>query len=236
MKKFVAYLLACMIMLSAVALSGCSSTDIEGAERSLQAYFAALKGFNIDSMEGNVVGEKEGDIGFEIKELSDDFRHSDNYKNRVKDMMKALSSTFVFTINSNEEVDKNTVKFDVTMKCADVNERDLNKYISEKVNKYIDENFEAIGKMDDYEFEEDIIVVQADAYEDFVIRQERVTKDFTITVSQVDGKWKVKTSENEDFFRYLEELFVGSDPEEEPIEEPAEGEEIPAEGEETTEE
>lgn len=235
MRKFISCLLACMIMLSCVVFSGCSSTDIEGAERSLKLYFSALKGFNIDSMEANVVGEKDNDIGFEIVELSDDFRHSDNYKNRVKDMMKSLSSTFEFTINSNEAIDENAVKFDVTMKCADVNERDLNNYMSDKVTKYIDDNFEAVGRMDDYEFEEDIIVVQADAYEDFVIRQQRITKDFTIVVSNDNGKWKIKTSENEEFFSYLEELFVGSDPEEEPIEEPLEGEETPDE-EETTDE
>ena len=236
MRKIISCLLACMIMLSVLAFSGCSSVDEEGAERGFKVYFSALKGFNISSMKNNVVGEKDGDIGFEIEQLSDDFRHSDNYKKRVEEMMRTLSSTFDYTVNSREAVDENTVKLDITMKYADVNSRDLDTYTRGKVDEYNEENFEKVGKMDDYEYAEEIIGVQADAYREFVIRQGRLTKDFTITVSLIDGKWKIKTAENEDFFDFLEELFVGNEPtEEEPVvEETAEGGEVTTE--ETTEE
>lgn len=212
MRKIISCVLACMLMLSAVAFSGCSSVDEEGAERSLKVYFSALTGFNTKAMDENVIGENEdGDFGFEVKELSDDYRQSDNYKKRVEDMMKTLSGTIGYTINSREAVDENTVKFDITMKYADVNERELNQFIVERTDRYIEDNYDKISKMDSFEYEEEMIGVYADTYEEFVTRQGKTSKDFELVVTKVDDSWRLETAKNKDFFEFLEKLFVGNE-------------------------
>lgn len=212
MRKIISCILACMLMLSAVVFSGCSSVDEEGAERSLKVYFSALSGFNTKAMDENVIGENEdGDFGFEVEELSDDFRQSDNYKKRVEDMMKTLSGTIGFDINSREAVDENTVKFNVTMKYADVNERELNQFIKDRTDRYIEDNLTKIGKMDEFEYNEEMIGVYADTYEEFVTRQGKTSKDFELVVTKVDGSWRIETAKNKEFFKFLEELFVGNE-------------------------
>lgn len=229
MKRIFTYFMICVIALSSLVFSGCSK-GTEEAETALKFYFSALKGFNVNAMEENVQGETAGDIGFVIEELSDDFRQSDNYKKRIEDMMKALSSTFEFTINSNEVIDENKVKFDVTLKCSDVNQKDLNEYIQEKVDKYIIKHPE-VYDMDAYEYEETMIGVQADAYEVFLKKQPRMTKEFVVTIINVNEKWKVPTVENEEFFDFLQQSYAG---EEDAIELEAVEDEA-AEGEETEE-
>ena len=228
MRKIISCVLACMLILSAVAFSGCSSVDEEGAERSLKVYFSALSGFNMKAMDENVIGENEdGDFGFEIKELSEDYSQSDNYKKRVEDMMKTLSGTISFDINSRETVDENTVKFNVTMKYADVNERELNQFVIDRTDRYYNDNLEKISKMDEFEYNEEMIGVYADTYEEFVTRQGKTSKDFELVVTKVDGNWRVETVKNKEFFKFLEELFVGNE---------SVNEELPEEVEEATEE
>ena len=231
MKKIIVCFVLCVTVLTSFVLSGCSK-DTEGAETALQYYFSALKGFNTNAMKDNVKGDFAGDIGFVIDELSEDFRQSDNYKKHIEDMMRALSSTFVFTVDSTEVVSDSRVDFNVTMKCSDVNEKDLGEYMQEKVDKYIIKNPE-VYDMDSYEYEEVMIGVQADAYEVFLEKQPRTTKNFTIAVENVDEKWCITTANNTEFFAFLQEIYESDDN----IEMPEETEETEdAEGEETTEE
>ena len=212
MRKIISCVLACMLLLSAFAFSGCSSVDEEGAERSLKVYLSALTGFNMKAMDENVIGENEdGDFGFEVKELSDDYRQSDNYKKRVEDMMRTLSGTISYDINSREAVDENTVKFNITLKYADVNERELNQFIVERTDRYIENNYTKIDKMDTFEYEEEMIGVYADTYEEFVTRQGKTTKDFELVVTKINGNWRIETAKNKEFFEFLEELFVGNE-------------------------
>lgn len=224
MKKIFTYLMACFIVLSSLAFGGCSKKT-DGAETALKFYFSALKGFNVNAMKENVQGETAGDMGFVVEELSEDFRQSDNYKKHIEEMMKSLSSTFEFTINSNEVVDENTVKFNITMKSSDVNQEALNGYMQEKVDKYIAKN-PSVWEMDAYEYEETMIGVQADAYSVFLEKQPRITKDFTITVVKVNDKWKVTTADNSEFFAFLQEVYAGGNDAEAYVEpEVTEGEE-----------
>jgi len=230
MKKIIVCILLCVSVLSSVVLSGCSG-DTDGAETALKFYFSALKGFNVNAMEENVKGEYAGDIGFAVEELSEDFRQSDNYKKHIEDMMRALSSTFVFTINSSEAIDDSRVDFNVTMKCSDVNEEDLGEYMQEKVDKYIIKHPE-VYDMDSYEYEETMIGVQADAYEVFLEKQPRTTKDFTVAVVNVDGKWMITTKDNTEFFAFLQEIYESDDNVERPEESETEEAEVAEETEE----
>lgn len=230
MKRIFTYLMVCVIALSSLAFGGCSKKT-DGAETALKFYFSALKGFNVNAMKENVAGESSGDIGFVIEELSEDFRQSDNYKKHVEEMMKSLSSTFEFTINSNEVVDENKVQFNVTMKCSDVNQADLNTYMQEKVDKYLIKNPD-VYEMDAYEYEETMIGVQADAYSVFLEKQPRITRDFTVTMVNVNEKWKVTTKDNPEFFAFLQEIYTGGNDADAYVEPGAEV----AEGEETVEE
>ena len=219
MKKLSICLLLCFVMISSLVLCGCSN-NTEEAETALKFYFSALKGFNVNAMEENVKGDSDGDIGFEIEELSDDFRQSDTYKKRIEDMMRSLSSTFAFTINSNEAGEGDCVKFNVTVKCSDVNQADLNAFMQERVDKYLIKHPEAYD-MDSYEYEETMIGVQADAYGVFLEKQPRLSKDFVITVEKIDDKWKLATASNAEFFAFLQDTY-GNDEEPEVVEEVSE--------------
>jgi len=146
-------------------------------------------------------------------------------------MMRALSSTFVFTINSSEAIDDSRVDFNVTMKCSDVNEEDLGEYMQEKVDKYIIKHPE-VYDMDSYEYEETMIGVQADAYEVFLEKQPRTTKDFTVAVVNVDGKWMITTKDNTEFFAFLQEIYESDDNVERPEESETEEAEVAEETEE----
>lgn len=216
MKRIFTYLLVCVVVLSAISFGGCSKKT-DGAETALKYYFSALKGFNINAMKQNVKGETTGDIGFVIEELSSDFRQSDNYKKRIEDMMKSLSSTFEFSINSSEVMDENTVRFNITFKCADVNQTDLNAYMQEKVDKYLIKNPD-VYEMDAYEYEETMIGVQADAYSVFLEKQPRITKDFSVTIVNENEKWKVTTAGSSEFFTFLQGVYAGGNGEEEYVE------------------
>ena len=218
MKKITSCLLVFVMLLSALTLSGCGSKEVEDAESAMQVYFTALVGFNTDEMKGCIYTGEEDDendeeddnIGFEIPEMSEDFIQTDNYKKAVKSMYQALGSTFVFKVDSNEKIDKENVEFKVTVKCANVNESDMGQYIQKKVDQYLENNPNWV-KMDEIEYSDTMIGVQADAYRVFLQTTERMTEQFTIKVTKIDGDWKMKLDENKEFFDFLAEVFAGEE-------------------------
>jgi|GEM_PF-3043131 len=217
MKKIISCLLVFVMLLSVFTLSGCgSSKEVEEAESALQVYFTALVGFNTDEMKGCIDDENKDDdeenenIGFEIPEMSDDFIQTDNYKKAVKSMYQSLGSTFVFTVDSSEKIDKENVEFKVTVKCANVNESDMGQYIQKKVDQYLENNPNWV-KMDEIEYSDTMIGVQADAYRVFLQTTERMTEQFTIKLTKIDGDWKMKLDENKEFFDFLSEVFAGEE-------------------------
>lgn len=230
MKKIASCLLVFVMLLSVFTLSGCGSKEVEDAEGAMQVYFSALVGFNTDEMKSCIDSGDEDDednFGFTIPEMSEDFIQTDNYKKAVKSMYQELGSTFVFTVDSNEKIDKENVEFKVTVKCANVNESDMGAYIQKKVDQYLDNNPNWV-KMDEIEYSDTMIGVQADAYRIFLQTTERMTEQFTIKVTKIDGDWKMKLDENKEFFDFLSEVFAGEETAEtlEPTEETTEEETV----------
>ena len=114
-------------------------------------------------------------------------------------------------------MDENTVRFNITFKCADVNQADLNAYMQEKVDKYLIKNPD-VYEMDAYEYEETMIGVQADAYSVFLEKQPRITKDFSVTIVNENEKWKISTADSSEFFTFLQGVYAGENSEEEYVE------------------
>lgn len=206
MKKVVSLVLVCMIFMSAVMFGGCSPDTTE-AENSLKAYLSSLKGFNTDAMKTFVVGDEEGDIGFTTETISSDYIQTDNYKKAVESMFKSLGSTFDFEINSAESISEEVVKFDVTVKCADVNAESMNSYIQTRVDTYLERN-PGFYYLNEIEQNDTMIQVQADSYKQFLQITQKVTKNFTLTVNKIDESWKIKVDDNKGFFEFLTEIFA----------------------------
>ena len=206
MKKVVSLVLACMMVISCLIFSGCSADTTE-AENSLKAYLSSLKGFNTDAMKTYVVGDEEGEIGFTTDTFSADYIQTDNYKNAVESMFKALGSTISYEIDAVNSIDENQVNFDITLKCADVNEEAMNEYIQKKVDTYLERN-PGFYYLNEIEQNDTMIQVQADSYKQFLQITQKETKNFTLTVSKVGESWKVKVDQNRDFFKFLSQLFA----------------------------
>lgn len=205
--KFAKRLLS-IVMLLAVLLTftGCGNGTAE-AENLLKTYFSALNGFNTDAMKKCLISDNEYDIGFSTESISDSYVQTDNYKKSVESMFKGLSDTFIFTINSNEVVDKATVKFNVTIKHADVNEEAVNNYIQRKVDNYVEKHPEYFD-LNEIEQSDTSIAVMADAYSQYLQITERVTKDIDILVTKVDNNWKIETAKNYELFDLLTTVFA----------------------------
>lgn len=202
-KRLLSIMLTCVVLLT---FAGCGA-DTSGAENLLKTYFSALNGFNADAMAKCLVSDNEHDIGFSTETISDGYVQTDNYKKSVESMFKGLSDTFVFTINSSETVDKQTVKFNVTMKYADVNEEAVNTYVQGKVDNYVTKN-PSFFDLNEIEQSDTSIAVMADAYNQYLQITERVTTDITVLVTKVSGSWKIETAKNYELFNLLATLFA----------------------------
>lgn len=205
--KFAKRLLS-IVMLVAVILtfSGCGG-GVDEAESLLKTYFSALNGFNTDAMAKCLVSDNEYNIGFSTETISDGYVQTDNYKKSVESMFKGLSDTFTFTINSSEMVDKSTVKFNVTVKHANVDEEAVNSYVQEKVDDYVTKH-PSYFDLNEIEQSDTSIAVMADAYNRYLQITERVTKEIDILVTKVGNSWKIETAKNYELFNLLTEVFA----------------------------
>ncbi len=205
--KFAKRLLSIVVLVAVMlTFTGCSNSTAE-AESLLKTYFSALNGFNTDAMKKCLVSDNEYDIGFSTETISDGYVQTDNYKKSVESMFKGLSNTFVFTINSTEAVDKTTVKFNVTIKHADVNEEAVNAYVQGKVDNYVTKH-PSYFDLNEIEQSDTSIAVMADAYKQYLQITERVTKDIDILVTKVGNNWKIETAKNYELFNLLTEVFA----------------------------
>lgn len=195
-----------MILAVLFAFAGCGGSTA-GAEELLKTYFSALNGFNTDAMAKCIVSDNEYKIGFSTETISDGYVQTDNYKKSVESMFKGLSNTFSFTINSTEAVDKTTVKFNVTVKHADVNEEAVNNYVQGKVDNYVTKH-PSYFDLNEIEQSDTSIAVMADAYNQYLQITERVTKDIDILVTKVGNNWKIETAKNYQLFSLLTEVFA----------------------------
>ena len=195
-----------MLFVLLLTFAGCGNSTA-GAEELLKTYFSALNGFNTDAMKKCLVSDNEYAIGFSTETISDGYVQTDNYKKSVESMFKGLSDTFVFTINSSEAVDKTTVKFNVTVKHADVNEEAVNSYIQKKVDNYVIKH-PSYFDLNEIEQSDTSIAVMADAYNQYLQITQRVTKDIDILVTKVGNSWKIETAKNYELFELLTEVFA----------------------------
>ncbi len=211
--KIAKRLLSIIVLVAVIfTFSGCAGGggDDDGmyeAESLLKIYFSALSGFNTDVMETCLVSDNEYSVGFSIETISDQYNQTNYYKKQVEKMFKGLGNTFSFTINSSEMVDESTVKFNVTVSHASVNEDDVNDYVQEKVDDYVTMNPEYFA-MTEIEQNDVSIAVMADAYNRYLQIAERVTNDIDILVTKVEGSWKIETAKNHELFSLLAEVFA----------------------------
>ncbi len=209
MRKIISCLLVLMMILSAVAFSGCTEEKInveELAEAELRMYFSALGGFNIKAMNDCVEGKDENDIGFSTENISYEYVQTDKYKSSVKEMYRALAKTLEFKINSKEVTDGDKIVFDVKLKYADVEEEPMVKYTNSKVDEYVEKNPQFFA-YDEVKQNDVAISVMAQAYEEYLQITERLEKDFKITMTQDEGSFKIRTEDNKEFFDFLANLF-----------------------------
>lgn len=236
MKKMVAIIMVLVMMISAFALSGCSE-DISAAENVLKLYTTSLQGYNLSAMKGCIVSDNEHDIGYALETMSEGYIQTDNYKKSIEDMYKSLGHTFEFTINSKESVDKNTAKFNVTFKYANVDEvavedvtitNEDEENITDggiviempaeesetKMDKYCRERLEAyiaqnpsMLMLDEIEYSDKAISLIAEYYKKYLQITSRTETTFDIIVSRRSGEWKIHTEDNREFFDLLTVLF-----------------------------
>ena len=202
-KRLISIIMICLML---VTFAGCGNETAQ-AEELLKTYFSALNGFNTDAMKKCIVSDNEFEIGFSTETISDGYVQTDNYKKSVESMFKGLSDTFAFTINSTEAVDKTTVKFNVTVKHADVNEEAVNNYVQGKVDNYVTKH-PSYFDLNEIEQSDTSIAVMADAYNQYLQITQRVTKDIDILVTKVGNSWKVETAKNYELFQLLSEVFA----------------------------
>ncbi len=235
MKKTISCLMAFIILLSALAFSGCSA-DVSGAENVLKLYFSSLSGFNTKAMKTCIIDEEVGSVGFPIETMSEEYIQTDNYKKSVERMYKALGLTFEFAINSNEVIDKDTIKFNVKFKYANVDdvaveevkptdesgtmtedgliiemqaqdaETKMDKYCREQLENYIAKH-PSILELNEIEYSDRAIGLIANFYEQYLQITSRIQNDFDIVVSKRSGSWKIHTEDNQEFFKLLTVLF-----------------------------
>ncbi len=234
MKKTTSLVMAFIILLSAFVFSGCSA-DISGAENTLKVYFSSLSGFNTKAMQGCVADENNG-VGFTTEIMSEEYIQTDNYIKSIESMYKALGQTFEFNINSNEVIDKNTIKFNITFKYANVDdvaveevkptaeegtvmsdgtiivmeaenqETKMDKYCREQLEAYIAKNPSMLD-LNEIEYSDKAISLIAKFYDQYLQITNRTKSDFDIIVSKRSGSWKIHTEDNKDFFDLLAMLF-----------------------------
>lgn len=205
--KFAKRLLSIVILVVVLlTFTGCGNGTAE-AENLLKTYFSALNGFNTDAMKKCLISDNEYDIGFSTETISDGYVQTDNYKKSVESMFKGLSDTFVFTINSSEAVDKTTVKFNVTIKHANVDEEAVNNYVQGKVDNYVTKH-PSYFDLNEIEQSDTSIAVMADAYNQYLQITERVTKDIDVLVTKVGNNWKIETAKNYELFELLTTVFA----------------------------
>ena len=236
MKRIVSLFTVFVVLLSLVAFCGCSSHDVSGAENVLKVYFSALSGFNTKAMQSCVVGEEDDSVGFAIETMSEGYIQTDNYKKSVEGMYKALSQTFEFSINSNEVVDKETVKVNITFKYANVDEiaveevkptdeagsvmadgtvivmeaedseTKMDKYCREQLENYIVKH-PSMLELSEIEYSDKAISLIASFYKQYLQITSRTESDLDIVLSKRSGSWKIHTEDNKEFFELLTILF-----------------------------
>lgn len=235
MKKTVSCLIAFIILLSAVAFSGCSE-DVSGAENTLKVYFSSLSGFNTKAMQECVLDENTGNIGFTTETMSEGYIQTDNYKNSVESMYKALGQTFEFAVNSHEVVDKNTIKFNIKFKYANVDdvaveevkptdeagsvmadgtvivmeaqgtETKMDKYCREQLENYIAKHPSMLD-LNEIEYSDKAISLIAGYYKQYLQITSKTESEFDMVVSKRSGSWKIHREDNKEFFDLLTMLF-----------------------------
>ena len=205
MKKIISSLLVIMMLASALMFSGCS-VDTKGAESMLKVYFSALSSFNTVAMDGCVESDTKDSIGFSTENISYEYTQTNNYKNSVEDMYRALGQTFEFTIDSTEVKDDDKVAFKVTVKYADVDEEAMTEYTNGKVDEFVAKN-PYFFEMNEVEQNDKAIEVIADAYNQYLQLTNKAQKNFELIVSKHSGDWQIYTKDNKEFFDFLSVLF-----------------------------
>lgn len=226
--------MAFLILASALAFSGCS-VDTADAENVLKAYLSSLQGFNVNAMKECVEGETDDDIGFVVETFSEGYIQTDNYKKSIEDMYKALGHTFTFSIGESEVVDKETIKFPIKFKYANVDEiaveevkpemqggeiadgvvfeteaeeseTKMDKYCREQLETYIIRHPSMLD-LNEIEYSDKAIGLIASYYKQYLQITSRDEREFTIVVSKKSENWKIHPEDNKEFFDFLTVIF-----------------------------
>ena len=235
MRKIISCLMAFLILASALAFSGCSDNTTD-AENVLKAYLTSLQGFNVNAMKECVEGKNDDDIGFVVETFSEGYIQTDNYKKSIEDMYKALGHTFSFSIDSNEVIDKETIKFSIKFKYANVDEIAVEEVkpemqgggeigngvifemeaedVETKMDKYCREQLEtyiirhpSMLDLNEIEYSDKAIGLIASYYKQYLQITSRDEREFTIVVSKKSDNWKIHPEDNKEFFDFLTVIF-----------------------------
>ncbi len=195
-----------MLLVCGMICTGCGK-DLTGAENAVKAYLMAVSGFNLDAMQSCLSEGTNEDFGVDTTVFESSYVQTDTYKKSVESMFKSLSSTVEFTINSSEEIAKNTVSVGVTVKCANVDKAAVDEYMQTKMDEYatLHPELEQKTALD----QNDIgITVMADAYKEFVQLQPKTSAFLDIVVKEINGNWKiVNGEENAELKKWLTDVY-----------------------------
>ncbi len=207
MKKFrVLTAMISMILVCGMICAGCGK-DLTGAENTVKAYLMAVSGFNLDAMQSCLSEGTNKDFGVDTAIFESSYVQTDTYKKSVESMFKSLSNTVEFTINSSEEIAKNTVSVGVTVKCANVDKATVDEYMQTKMDEYATLHPELTQKtaLDQNDIS---ISVMAGAYNEFVQLQPKTSTFLDIVVKEINGKWKIVNSEeNANLKKWLSDVY-----------------------------
>lgn len=195
-----------LLLVCGTICTGCGK-DLTEAESAVKAYLMAISGFNLDAMQSCLSEGTNEDFGVDTAVFESSYVQTDTYKKAVESMFKSLSGTVEFTINSSEEIAKDTVSVGVTVKCANVEKSEVDEYMQAKMDEYTTLHPELQQKtaLD----QNDIgITVMADAYNEFVQLQPKTSTFLDIVVKKINGSWKiVNGEENADLKKWLSDVY-----------------------------
>ena len=195
------------ILLSALLLCGCNEEALKSAESVVHTYLTALSGFNVKAMESCLSEGTNKDFGIDTSIIGTDYVQTATYKKAVESMLKGLSGTIQFSINSSEVATDNTIVVNVTISAADVKQEDVDSYMVSRMDAYVQAHPELAGKSD-LEQNDISIQVMSETYNEFVKLQPKVEQTFDITLIEKDDSWKIASSDaNKPLVDWLSDLY-----------------------------